>query len=79
MRGKPFYLIVAEVLHFLTLHFKFATSKGLRDNMASIPQLEFTNKDAIPDIVNGVRSTFYTQKTRPLEFRLVQLRKLYWG
>ena len=47
--------------------------------MAAIPELKYTPLDAISDIVHRVRSTFYTQKTRPLAFRLVQLRKLYWG
>ena len=47
--------------------------------MVSIPQLEYTNKDAIPDIVDGVRAAFHSQKTKPLEWRKVQLRKLYWG
>lgn len=47
--------------------------------MASIPQLEYTNKDAIPEIVDGVRAAFHSQKTKPLEWRKVQLRKLYWG
>lgn len=47
--------------------------------MASIPALEPTNPNSIPEIAAGVRSTFLTHKTRPLEFRLVQLRKLYWG
>lgn len=47
--------------------------------MAAIPTLEYTKSEVIPEIVNGVRSTFLTHKTRSLEFRLVQLRKLYWG
>lgn len=38
-----------------------------------------TPADTIPGIVDGLRETFFTQKTRPLEFRKVQLRKLYWG
>ena len=47
--------------------------------MTSIPQLEYTNKDAVPEIVNGVREAFHSQETKPLEWRKVQLRKLYWG
>lgn len=43
--------------------------------------LEFTNTpvDEIPKIVARVRNTFFTHKTRPIEFRLKQLRKLYWA
>ena len=44
-----------------------------------IPDLEYTAVDDIPSIAGRLRSTFYTHKTRPLEFRLVQLRKLYWA
>ncbi|KAI1609269.1 hypothetical protein EDD37DRAFT_569263 [Exophiala viscosa] len=48
--------------------------------MASIKLPEFSNTpvDQIPDIVSRVRKTFHSQKTRPAEFRLKQLRKLYW-
>ena len=47
--------------------------------MEDTPALEFTVPNVIPEIASGVRSTFFTQKTRSLDFRLVQLRKLYWG
>lgn len=49
--------------------------------MASVqlPPFITTPVDDIPSIVNRVRQTFYSQKTRPLEFRLQQLRKLYWA
>ena len=47
--------------------------------MAATSSLKYTKVEDIPRIVNDVRATFHTQKTRPLEFRLVQLRKLYWG
>lgn len=43
------------------------------------PAFEHTPVDQIPDLVNKLKSTFLTQKTRPIDFRLVQLRKLYWG
>ncbi|KAF8864936.1 aldehyde dehydrogenase [Acephala macrosclerotiorum] len=35
--------------------------------------------DLIPSIVNLCRTTFSSQKTKPIAYRLVQLRKLYWG
>ncbi len=44
-----------------------------------IPEFAHTPVEAIPDIVNGIRSSFHAQKTKPIEYRLVQLRKLYWG
>lgn len=48
--------------------------------MASqVPQFKHTEVSAIPSIVNQARVTFNTQKTKPIDFRLVQLRKLYWG
>ncbi|KAI9667049.1 MAG: hypothetical protein M1829_005590 [Trizodia sp. TS-e1964] len=46
---------------------------------ASIPSFESTALESIPSIANTLRSSFHSHKTRPLEFRLLQLRKLYWG
>lgn len=47
--------------------------------MAAIPELQYTSVDAIPAIAKEVRLSFASQKTKPLEWRLTQLRKLYWG
>jgi beta-apo-4'-carotenal oxygenase len=44
-----------------------------------LPEFENTPVADIPKIVSRVRNTFFTHKTRPLEFRLKQLRKLYWS
>lgn len=38
-----------------------------------------TRVDAIPRIASSIRYTFASHKTKPLEWRLQQLRKLYWG
>lgn len=38
-----------------------------------------TPEASIPKIASNVRTTFATQKTKPLEYRLLQLRKLYWA
>lgn len=46
---------------------------------SQIPEFKHTKVSAIPNIVNQARVTFNTQKTKPIGFRLVQLRKLYWG
>lgn len=46
---------------------------------SSIPDLTFTAIDDVVSVVQRVRQTFHTHKTRPLDFRLVQLRKLYWA
>ncbi|KAI5861269.1 aldehyde dehydrogenase [Durotheca rogersii] len=40
---------------------------------------EATPLDAIPKIVATARDSFQSQKTKDVEWRLVQLRKLYWG
>lgn len=45
----------------------------------NLPAFVDTPVDTIPEIVEEVRSTFFSQKTKPVEFRLKQLRKLYWG
>jgi beta-apo-4'-carotenal oxygenase len=45
----------------------------------NLPAFANTAVDDIPTIVEEVRSTFFSQKTKPIDFRLRQLRKLYWG
>lgn len=44
-----------------------------------LPTFENTPLEKIQQEVERVRSAFYADKTRPVEFRLIQLRKLYWG
>ncbi|MCJ1242529.1 hypothetical protein MMC14_010537 [Varicellaria rhodocarpa] len=44
-----------------------------------IPEFKHTPVEAIPSIVEGLHATFESQKTKPIDFRLVQLRRLYWG
>ncbi|KAI9780684.1 MAG: hypothetical protein M1839_006625 [Geoglossum umbratile] len=46
---------------------------------ATIPVFSHTPIEAIPGIVTEARATFRSQKTKPLEYRLTQLRKLWWG
>ncbi|KAF2683041.1 fatty aldehyde dehydrogenase [Lentithecium fluviatile CBS 122367] len=45
----------------------------------ALPAFEHTPLDSIAATSARVRASFLSHKTRPLEFRLVQLRKLYWG
>ncbi|EKG12154.1 Aldehyde dehydrogenase NAD(P)-dependent [Macrophomina phaseolina MS6] len=47
--------------------------------MSKLPELQYTPIDTIPSTVNLLRTTFSTHKTRNVDFRLKQLRKLYWG
>ncbi|KAI4175786.1 MAG: hypothetical protein LQ343_001399 [Gyalolechia ehrenbergii] len=42
-------------------------------------ELKYTPVDTIPAIAAGVRNAFNSHKTKPVDFRLTQLRKLYWG
>ena len=44
-----------------------------------LPEFKTTPVDEIPEIVSRLRKTFFSQKTRPAEFRIKQLRKLYWA
>ncbi|KAL1966762.1 hypothetical protein VTN77DRAFT_3959 [Rasamsonia byssochlamydoides] len=44
-----------------------------------IPPLQPTPVDEIHARIAKVRASFFEHKTRPVEFRLVQLRKLYWA
>ena len=55
-------------------------SPRISTNMAHlVPKLTHTPLDKIASVAHELRSTYNSQKTKPLEFRLVQLRKLYWG
>ncbi|KAL6234807.1 hypothetical protein BDW75DRAFT_156583 [Aspergillus navahoensis] len=44
-----------------------------------IPELQYTPIAEIQERVSRVKKTFLEHKTRDVEFRLVQLRKLYWA
>jgi beta-apo-4'-carotenal oxygenase len=45
----------------------------------TLPTFEHTPIDSIAETCSGLRKTFLEHKTRPVEFRVQQLRKLYWG
>ncbi|KAI9716506.1 MAG: hypothetical protein M1828_007666 [Chrysothrix sp. TS-e1954] len=47
--------------------------------MTTTSELTFTSIEDIPKIASSLRNTFASQKTKPIAWRLVQLRKLYWG
>ncbi|RYO91173.1 hypothetical protein DL762_002340 [Monosporascus cannonballus] len=44
-----------------------------------IPPFEHTPIDSIPKLAAEVRESFQSNKTKDVEWRLVQLRKLWWG
>lgn len=46
---------------------------------SDIPALQFTPIEDIPERVSVVRKAFLEHRTRDVEFRLKQLRKLYWA
>ncbi|RPB18533.1 aldehyde dehydrogenase [Terfezia boudieri ATCC MYA-4762] len=46
---------------------------------ATLPQFQSTPLDQIPTIIDTARSAFHSGRTRPLEFRINQLQKLYYG
>ncbi|KAL2009881.1 hypothetical protein VTN00DRAFT_5688 [Thermoascus crustaceus] len=46
---------------------------------SDIPKLQHTPLEEIPQRAAKLRETFRAHKTRDVEFRLVQLRKLYWA
>lgn len=47
--------------------------------MVDLPPFEHTPVDSIAPTAARVRTAFLSHKTRPLEFRIQQLRKLYWA
>lgn len=46
---------------------------------SSIPPFEATAVDEIPGAVETLRTTYMSLRTKDIQFRLVQLRKLYWA
>jgi beta-apo-4'-carotenal oxygenase len=44
-----------------------------------IPDLKFSSPEAIFTCISTTRKSFLEHRTRDVEFRLVQLRKLYWA
>ncbi|KXG45565.1 Aldehyde dehydrogenase NAD(P)-dependent [Penicillium griseofulvum] len=44
-----------------------------------IPDLQSTSLETIPSRISTTRKSFLEHKTRNIEFRLIQLRKLYWA
>lgn len=46
---------------------------------SKIAPFEVTPAESIPALVNEAKAAFRSQKTKPIEYRLQQLRKLYWG
>ncbi|EAW10774.1 hexadecenal dehydrogenase [Aspergillus clavatus NRRL 1] len=46
---------------------------------SNIPDLQFTPIEVIQERASTLRKTFLEHKTRDVEFRLKQLRKLYWA
>jgi beta-apo-4'-carotenal oxygenase len=51
----------------------------VNDESINIRPLEYTPVETIQKKVAVARDAFYDSKTRPVEFRKLQLRKLYWG
>lgn len=49
------------------------------DTKMSFPEFQATALEAIPRLASSARGQFRTHKTKKLEWRKVQLRKLYWA
>jgi len=47
--------------------------------MVNIPDFQNTPVERISVVHDRLTKSFLSHKTRPLEWRLTQLRKLYWG
>ena len=47
--------------------------------MADIPPFKHTSMDDVAATGARMRTSFLSHKTRPLEFRIQQLRRLYWA
>lgn len=47
--------------------------------VSNLPTIQYTPIEEIQNRASTLRKTFAEHKTRDVEFRLVQLRKLYWA
>lgn len=47
--------------------------------MSLVPDFVHSPADSIPHTASKIRATFATHKTKPIQWRLTQLRKLYWA
>jgi len=45
----------------------------------TLPELKYTSVDVITEAHQSLLKTFLSHKTRPLSWRLTQLRKLWWA
>ena len=50
-----------------------------KKSIASLPSFKATSVGSIPGVHNELYRSFNAQTTKPLEYRLVQLRKLWWA
>jgi len=55
------------------------TTKTAEMSSIELPELVPTSVDQIPHVHQKVYDTFHSHKTRPLSYRLTQLRKLWWA
>jgi len=55
------------------------TAIGKEVNGKMLPAFTHTEMDSIVPLVKETRVAFISQRTKPMEYRLKQLRKLYWG
>jgi hypothetical protein len=46
---------------------------------SQIPDLQFNSLETISACISTTRKSFLEHRSRDVEFRLVQLRKLYWA
>jgi hypothetical protein len=70
----------STLIPLLALSSSFFVIIHLIFNMGvQLPDLQFTSLEVIPERISTVRKSFLENKTRDVEFRLVQLRKLYWA
>ena len=86
LSSKSFFKLVSMASRRTTIRFKepiYTVADPRLDrpsNMApAIAPFEATAVDSIPSTVNLCKTTFRAQKSKPIAYRLLQLRKLYWG
>lgn len=74
-------LTLCDLANFSFCSTLLRSTKPRQHNMSQVtlPSFADTPADDIPKIVARTKAAFHTHKTRSVEFRLKQLRKLYWA
>ena len=68
-----------DFLYFVKRYQSCISFEEQSATMSTIPDFKHTPIEELSKISGKLRATYNQHKTKPIEFRLIQLRKLWWG